>query len=130
MIRKRIDPVPDFGCAGLSQAQADPAQPGGSGSILSDELGPATVSPATDIRLLDVGRRIREPVRRGNLHEAPQYRVQRYLVDPRDVGGRERAQRQPPGRDRLPVHGLSLAYRTRWVRGARRPPTSLVSSRA
>jgi len=69
MIRKRIDPVPDFGCAGLSQAQADPAQPGGSGGILSYELGPATVIPATDIRLLGVGRRIREPVGRGNLHE-------------------------------------------------------------
>jgi len=34
----RIGPVPDFGCARLSQAQADPAQPGASGSILSDEL--------------------------------------------------------------------------------------------
>ena len=31
----RIDPVPDFGRAGLAQAQADPAQPGGSGGILS-----------------------------------------------------------------------------------------------
>src|SRR5258708_5680693 len=40
----RIDPVPNFGCARLSQAQADPAQPGGSGSILSYELSPATCS--------------------------------------------------------------------------------------
>src|SRR5580704_2049556 len=66
----RIDPVPNLGCARLSQLQADPAQPGGSGSILSYERRPATVIPATDIRLLDVGRRIFEPAGRGNLHEA------------------------------------------------------------
>ena len=66
----RIDPVPHFGRARLSQAQADPAQLGGSGSILSYELRPATVIPPSDIRLLDVGRRIFEPVGGGNLHEA------------------------------------------------------------
>ena len=38
--------------------------------ILSYELRPATVIPASDIDLLDVGRRIFEPVGRGNLHEA------------------------------------------------------------
>ena len=66
----RIDPVPNFGRARLSQAQADPAQPGGSGSILSHELRPATVIPASDIHLLDEGRRIFGPVGRGNLQEA------------------------------------------------------------
>lgn len=66
----RIDPVPNFGRARLSQAYADPAQWSGSGSILSYELRPATAIPASDIHLLDEGRRIFEPVGRGNLHEA------------------------------------------------------------
>ena len=38
--------------------------------VLSYELRPATVIPPSDIRLLDVGRRIFEPVGGGNLHEA------------------------------------------------------------
>jgi hypothetical protein len=66
----RIDPVPNFGRARLSQAQADPAHWSGSGSILSYELSPATAIPASDIHLLVEGRRIFEPVGRGNLHEA------------------------------------------------------------
>ncbi len=41
----RIDPVPSFGRARLSQAQADPGQRGGSGSILSYELRPACAVP-------------------------------------------------------------------------------------
>ena len=85
-----------------------------SGSILSYELSQATVIPASDVRLLDVISRILEPVGRGNLHEALQHRVQRYLVDPGDVGEGERAQRQPPGLDSLPVHDRSLAHRARW----------------
>lgn len=110
----RIDPVPDLGRAGPAQAQAHPAQPGGSGSILGDELRPAAPLTASNALTLDVGLRIFEPVRRGNLHEALQRRVLRYLVDPGDVGGGERAQRQPPGRDRLPVHDSSLPHRARW----------------
>ena len=43
----RIDPVPNFGRAGLAQAQADPAQPGRSGGILSQELSPAAAIPAS-----------------------------------------------------------------------------------
>ena len=66
----RIDPVPNFGRAGLARAQADPAQAGGSGRILSQEIGPAAVIPASDVLLLDMGRRIFEPVGRGKLHEA------------------------------------------------------------